>query len=516
MNSIVTPFKVGLLVLIAVAAFTAFQMALKTDAADAQKIQVVAYFDDASGLGVKSRIQTAGIPVGEVVDIRLEGTRARLTLAIRDDVQLKTDAKLLKRSESMLGDYLIDLMPGSPDAPPMPPGGTIGQVIDHTGMDEAMKHLNDIAADIKEVTRSLREVFGNEDGANNMRAIVDNLVSVSSSIDKTLKESGGTLNSALTNIDALTRDISRLTKNQGDNVEAIVVNIRDVSEQARELLAQVRGLLGKGEGELTNSIKNLQQTMAKLDSAIENVDSITRKIDEGDGPIGRLINDEELGERMSETLSDVSDYIGRAVGMAAEVSLRSEYLFRQESVKNTFGIKLIPKPDKYYLIELIDDPRGKVTETTVRRYPPAEGEEELQTILTTEQSFKISAQFAKRFYFATLRFGIIESTGGIGGNLHFFDDRLAFTVDMFDFTARDVDWPRLRASLSYSFLKHLTVNVGVDDILNSPRSLDGYEVQDGSKLNTRKVVRGRDWFVGAGFYFTDEDFKSLLSAIPTP
>ena len=517
MSSLITPFKVGLLVLAAAGAFIVFQLALKQNAPDTEKARTVyAYFDDASGLGIKSRVQTAGIPVGEVSDIRLDGSRARLTLKVRGDVELKTDARLLKRSESVLGDYLIDLYPGSPEAPPLQEGGQILSVTDRTGVDEAVNQLNDIAGDIKEVTKSLREVFGSEQGAGNMQAIVTNLVAVSESLDKTLKEAGGTLSSALANIDALTGDIRRLTARQDDNIEAIIVNVRGASEQVKEVLETVNRVLGKGEGELTSSVRSLQNTLAKLDVAIESVQSITRKIDEGEGPIGKLINDEELGEKLGATVSDVSDYIGRAVGLAAEVSLKSEYLFRQGSVKNTFGVKLIPKPDKYYLIELIDDPRGNVTETTVRRYPPDEDESAMQTVLTTEQSFKFSAQFAKRFYFATLRFGVIESTGGIGGNLHFFDDSLAVSVDLFDFTARDVKWPRLRAAVNYSFLGHLKVTAGVDDLFNAPRSLDAYDVEDGTKLTTRKVIRGRDWFVGAGFYFTDEDFKSLLSALPTP
>ena len=105
---------------------------------------------------------------------------------------------------------------------------------------------------------------------------------------------------------------------------------------------------------------------------------------------------------------------------------------------------------------------------------------------------------------------------GIGGNLHFFDDSLAINVDLFDFSARDVKWPRLRASVNYSFLGHLFVSAGVDDVFNGPKTVDALAVEDDVNLATRRVVRGRDFFFGAGLYFTDEDLKGLLSAIPTP
>ncbi|WP_338022070.1 MlaD family protein [Archangium gephyra] len=60
----------------------------------------------------------AGLPVGEVESIKLEGTRARVTVRIRRDIPMFEDATLAKRSESLLGDYLLDLNPGTEMAPP--------------------------------------------------------------------------------------------------------------------------------------------------------------------------------------------------------------------------------------------------------------------------------------------------------------------------------------------------------------------------------------------------------------
>ncbi|AKJ03705.1 Mammalian cell entry related domain protein [Archangium gephyra] len=56
--------------------------------------------------------------MGEVESIKLEGTRARVTVRIRRDIPMFEDATLAKRSESLLGDYLLDLNPGTEMAPP--------------------------------------------------------------------------------------------------------------------------------------------------------------------------------------------------------------------------------------------------------------------------------------------------------------------------------------------------------------------------------------------------------------
>ena len=52
---------------------------------------------------------------------------------------------------------------------------------------------------------------------------------------------------------------------------------------------------------------------------------------------------------------------------------------------------------------------------------------------TTTNSFRFSFQFAKRLGMFTGRFGIKESTGGIGIDMHLLDDRLEMQNDFFGF-----------------------------------------------------------------------------------
>jgi phospholipid/cholesterol/gamma-HCH transport system substrate-binding protein len=94
------------------------------------------------------------------------------------------------------------------------------------------------------------------------------------------------------------------------------------------------------------------------------------------------------------------------------------------------------------------------------------------------------------------RFGIIESTGGLGADLGLLQDRLVLSVDAFD--AYRNKYPRLRGTLQYGIWNHnLYVVGGADDLLNYTRA--------------RGVgVGGFDWFVGANLVFNDEDLKSLL------
>ena len=176
----------------------------------------------------------------------------------------------------------------------------------------------------------------------------------------------------------------------------------------------------------------------------------------------------------------------------------------QGASKNTLSFRLIPKPDKYYLLEFVDDPRGSVDYQIVQRNPPDVGQVVTQEQRITRSTLKISAEFAKRYYFTTLRLGVIESTGGVGADFHFLEDALTLKLDMFNFSVQELRYPRLRAGLRVQAFQHIFATAGVDDIFNK-------QVRD---VATNRLIAGRDFFFGGGIYFTDDDLKAVLTAAP--
>ncbi|MFP2927355.1 MlaD family protein [Pyxidicoccus sp. 3LG] len=509
MKKLVTPFRVGLLVIAAGAFFVAFVLfARKGGLSDSESLQVWAYFRDASGLAVRGRVQIAGIPVGEIDTITLEGTRAKVFLKIRNDVDLREDAVITKRSESLLGDYLLDLNPGTENAPKLEDGGQIRRVIDTAGMEAVFESLSQITADIQQVTGSLREVLGGEKGTGSLQRIVENLVRLSDSVDATVRRNADRLDIIVGNVEGISEDVRGITRSNSADVSRIVDNIEMITRDVREVLASVKNIVGTGEGDVKETVAGLKQTLAKLDSTLGNLEEITRKVKDGEGAAGVLLADETVGREVRETVQDVARFAAKLTDLQTEVGIQSTYLAAQGRSKNLLSLRLIPKPDKYYLLELVDDPRGTVSTQVVQTNPPSEGDPVIQTQKVTKESLKISAQFAKRWYFTTLRVGLIESTGGVGGDLHFFEDALTLKLDAFNFAADELRYPRLRATLRAQAFDHLFVVAGMDDILNAQQR----------DLATQRLIAGRDFFVGGGLFFTDDDLKAILTAtgVPTP
>ncbi|MDX9724536.1 MAG: MlaD family protein, partial [Myxococcota bacterium] len=119
-----TPFKVGLVFLAGIIAAVVMIGRLGSRWGDGEATYVLhAYFNDATGLAKSSQVRIAGIQVGEIEEIKLVESRARITVRIRSDIEMfegvpetagvyRDGATISKKLSGILGDYYLELTPG--------------------------------------------------------------------------------------------------------------------------------------------------------------------------------------------------------------------------------------------------------------------------------------------------------------------------------------------------------------------------------------------------------------------
>jgi hypothetical protein len=78
------------------------------------------------------------------------------------------------------------------------------------------------------------------------------------------------------------------------------------------------------------------------------------------------------------------------------VGLRTEYNYLANTFKTYFSITLAPRPDKFYLIEIVDDPRGLKETTRTSTVSSERGLVEETTVRTSLDKLRFSLQFGKR------------------------------------------------------------------------------------------------------------------------
>ncbi|MBC7792305.1 MAG: MCE family protein [Clostridia bacterium] len=514
-----TPLLVGLVLIAATLSLVYFLTQGSNDKiADKDAYVLYADFSDASGIRTKTRVQVNGLDIGRIdtiehrQDEKTGRILARVKLRISKKYSIYENALIKKVAESLLGDFRLELDPGTFAYRKLEPEEVIANVQSTSDLEAIQSELRQVASNVNRVTDSVAKVLAGPEGEGAMRQILASVERSVIAVEQTTYAVRQTVTSNQAMVNQMIADVHRFTNTLSD-VSGREGEIRKITGNLAQLTDRLNTLAGKlsegeGGGDMEATVKNLRETT-------ENLASVTRKIDDGEGTIGRVVNDNELIDSVQDTADSLNSVLGPIGRLQTMVELRTEYIvpFRSNSpyldsgVRASLGIRLIPRPDKYYLIEAVSDVRGDQSRRQISREFRDGRTGELirseieDTVDTNFRALKFSAQFAKRYYFATLRFGIIENTGGIGVNFHALKDKLELRVDAFDFTRRQNDDvsqvlnPRVRATSFAQVFPHLFVQAGIDDPFNGDL---------------------RAWFLGAAMRFTDEDLKGILPFAPRP
>jgi phospholipid/cholesterol/gamma-HCH transport system substrate-binding protein len=471
-------------VLLALAAAFALYRAVDERSAGGDGYRVHAIFDDASGLVTKSRVTIAGISVGRIDAIRLVEGRARVELVINDDVALYEDGSARRVSSSLLGEYLLAISPGTEGMRRLADGDELSAGESAPSMGDVMTDVGAIARSVRRVAAQLETTFGTDEGGRQMAEALRNLSEALAAVNRTIQANQYVIDRTLENIEGITSDAR-------PRLDEILANVAAISDEARRVLEANEEDIDEGLGEVDDTIASIHRASEELEDVLADIEEVTDRTARGEGTIGRLTSDDHLIDEVEGTVEGINDFVGGITRLRSIVGLRSEYNFLANTFKNYFTFHIMPREGRYFFLQLIDDPRGRVDFVTrqVRRSPPAEGEPEFyeEQIVETSQRLLFSIMVAQRVYFATFRFGILESSGGLGIDLDFFDDTLEFNAEIFQFS--DSVNPRLRIRANYELVDTLFILAGVDDVLNE---------------------RTVDFFLGAMLRFDDQDLVSLL------
>lgn len=243
---------VGALVAVAGSAFLfAFTFFKKGGYSEKDSYLVFARFSDATGLTWKSRVQIAGIQVGEVSRIALEGNKALLEIRVRNDIQLHADACLYKAFPSaLLPDALLEATLGSADKPllsSLPEGEReITCIREATSVQQLVDAMAKIASDVQLVTGDLAKTVNSDQGS--LREIVENLARITRQVDEVVARNDDNITEILENTRDLTGDLREITARDKERIHSILRNVDELTVQLKSAAASVQVILDGGVG----------------------------------------------------------------------------------------------------------------------------------------------------------------------------------------------------------------------------------------------------------------------------
>ncbi len=471
--------------------------------------KVTAVFDSVAGLDNKSAVRVAGVRVGKVANIKLrDDGKAEVTMELDRDVKLHQNASAHVANLGLLGEKYIELEPGTASAPLVPDEQQVTlRGSQPATIDDVTNQVSAIATDVKAITASLRTAMGGPDGQQRLVDIVENVRQITAQVRELIAANRTNVDATLANA----RDITAQLK----------TDIPRLADSIEKVANQLNGTIGENRSDVHQVVGNLRDLSRDLRTTADNLNSITGQVKSGEGTVGKLVYSNETHDKLTAALSSVESGVnelktalGRANRIGLDLGMKADYYaglnndssdatsLNSSNSRSAVTLRLIPNPERnrFYNIELADDPRGrrrdKVTETSVTN--PATGM--TTTTITKEtkfdRNFVISAQAGWTLNPMAVRLGLFDSTGGAGIDYR-VNNRLTVTGEAFDFGKRRDQNPHLRLYGEYVVRKEkprtplIFVSSGVDNVFNDTA-----------------------FIFGGGIRWRDDDLKYLLSSIP--
>jgi len=281
-------------------------------------------FDSAAGLDRNAPVRVAGVHVGNVEKVALEKGKAKVTFRLPPQVILYQDGKAYLKSEGFLGEKYVEVTPGTPGFPRVPPDGSIEQGAPPADFEQVLSSMSTIREDLKEVTRPIGDILRAID-AKKVEGMVNNLNKFSSELTGMSKEAKETIRKAKDTFSLVEEIGDKVKKGEGtlgkliadetmyQEAKKTVETARVAAEsvkQAADTLKNLSDKIEKGEGTLGKLIQD-ESLYQEAKETIQSMKGIAEKVERGEGTLGKLIQDESLYQEAKETIQSVKGVVDK-------------------------------------------------------------------------------------------------------------------------------------------------------------------------------------------------------------
>lgn len=475
---------------------------------------LITELENASGLYNGSKVKMAGIDIGFIDEIVLtaKGT-ALIHLAINDATPLPENIAAQMDSNGLIGEKFISLKaPSYTDKMLSEETKTI-PFVGTSSIEDIGAKFSTIASDLSAVSASLRSALAGQENQMKLQRIVGNLDTITTRLDVILNQElePGKVNNIVNNFSSFSDDLS-------NNSEDILASVKSATASLDRILNSNEANTSEMIANFTVVAKNLNAITAKLqddkstlgqlinkdsrivdnlDQASMDIAMVTNKIASGQGTIGRLINDDATVEKIESALDSLTGLANRVEQIQTEIDFYGYSILGQDVSKGRFDVTISPRPNRFYLLGVTSD--GYAVEAKDDR---ADTEYFGQDF---GNKIKFTAQFGQVYESALwgndlyIRFGIRDSSFGIGADTYLADDRVKLSADLYDLGGQnsgDYDGPAHLDLTGRYFMQDLPIYgiAGIDNALNSDLAAP---------------------FIGLGMKFNDDDFKYMLQTVPS-
>jgi len=242
-------------------------------------------FNNAGGLIAGNIVRVNGVAVGSVGDVFISEETGKVIAQFHVDRGIPvTEGSYAKVAGfDALGVVRLDLFLGPSDAPRVPEGG----YVEGRSAGDLMADLSASAPDMIEgVDEVLDQLGGVLTEANTLLATPE------SELRQTLQAAQGSV-----------EQIESLLRDERDRIAGILANIDSVTSDLDNAMGPEGAAVSELMDTLNATLDTLNEDLERFGETNDQLQDVLRKINEGEGTLGLLINDDSMYHRMDSTLS---------------------------------------------------------------------------------------------------------------------------------------------------------------------------------------------------------------------
>ena len=279
-------------------------------------------FSNVQGLKSGAVVRVAGVEVGKVTDVELEGAEVLVTLGINEEHQQRiTDqSRATIGSLSLLGEPIIEISPAS-QGRPLQNGEFIqsqrsAALADMAApLKDGVEQLTALLTDIRGGKGTVGKLFTDENMYKEFNALLASAERVVGGINRGQGTLGRLardesayreLNASLANLNDMTRRIRAGEGSLGRllNDDALAKSLTSTSSNIQE----ITGRLKAGEGTAGQLLTN-KQLYERFNSISERLDRLAAALEKKEGSAGQFLHDKQLYENMNSAASELKSLI---------------------------------------------------------------------------------------------------------------------------------------------------------------------------------------------------------------
>lgn len=472
-----------------------------------------ALFRDASGLPVGSRVLIAGVTVGNIESLAIEGNAARVGLRLADHVVIWDDGWATKKSSSALGDNYVEILPGGPDpgdpvsaARPrrrLRSGEPIPRVVEASSTDAVMRSIDQAIPKFNQQLGSadqfLHEAREWVSGPFHRRV---------TDLDQQL--AAGAIARPLRRVEGYTADFDRWTAELAATVGRELPRFERGLREWPGAIAAVTGDLRGAHTDLSQALGSARQGMDELDPYIDDagdwIAELTEAPEQRRGRLAEMIHDPKLADDVESATESVKALTSTINQLKTVIGFRAEQNFFSGLPRFYVTAEVAGRADQFYLIEAEKGPTGDNPAVALTDVP---GSNRYVWTSTVSERLRFTAQWGRRFGPLSLRVGVKESQFGAGADFLVNRGRLKLSVDAMESSFDRA--PRVKVAAALAVFRSLYVLAGVDDAFTD----GGYlPIQPWNEqlqpVQFEELRYGRDYFLGFELRIHDADINRLL------